>query len=111
MEGVGERLRKRARDLGLPSAEVARRAGLSAQRYAHYIAGRREPGLATLVRICRVLDVTPNDLLIGAKKSVAASKENKLKARLMAAANALDPQDLQLAVSQTEAIVRHRTAR
>ena len=63
MEGVGNRLRARARALGLSDAEVARRAGLGGRRYAHYVADEREPDLATLVRISRILGTTPNDLL------------------------------------------------
>lgn len=50
-------------DLGLSDAEVARRAGLSARRYGNYVQGLREPDLATLVRISRALQTTPDALL------------------------------------------------
>ena len=63
MEGVGQRLRARALELGLSDAEVARRAGLTATRYGHYVSNYREPDLATLVRICRVLGLRPDELL------------------------------------------------
>lgn len=56
-------LRTRAEELGLSNAEVARRAGLSERRYGNYVSGRREPDLATLVRIAQVLDSTPDQLL------------------------------------------------
>ncbi len=111
MEGVGKRLRKRARDLDLPDAEIARRAGLSTQRYGHYVAGRREPDLATLVRICRALDVTPNDVLLGPMKRVGRSRVDKLNARLNAAANVLEADDLQVAVKQVEVLVEQRKGR
>ena len=111
MEGVGKRLRKRARELGWPDAKVARRAGLSTQRYGHYVAGRREPDLATLVRICRALDLTPNEVLLGPMKSVGRSAADKLCARLNAAANVLDSDDLQVAVKQVEVLVECRKGR
>lgn len=60
---LAERLRERGRELGLADAEIARRCGLSQARYQHYVVGRRAPDYATLIRICRVLGVTPNQLL------------------------------------------------
>ena len=63
MEGLGQKLRQRARELGLSDAEVARRAGLATTRYGHYVSDYREPDLATFSRICGVLGTTPNDLL------------------------------------------------
>lgn len=47
----------------MSDAEVARRAGLTATRYGHYVSDYREPDLATFGRICGVLGTTPNDLL------------------------------------------------
>lgn len=108
MEGVGERLRKRARDLGMSDAEVARNAELSTQRYGHYVAGRREPDLATLVRICRVLDVTPNDVLLGPMKSAGRSKRDKLKAKLDASVASLSHDDLQTVVMLVDVVVKQR---
>ncbi|WP_376099999.1 helix-turn-helix domain-containing protein [Roseomonas sp. CCTCC AB2023176] len=57
------RLRDRARELGLTDSEVARRTGLSQSRYANYTNGVREPDLATLVAVCRVLETTPYPIL------------------------------------------------
>lgn len=64
MRVFAERIRERARELGLSDAEVARRAGLSERRYSYYAKGEREPNLATLLLICDVLAATPNDLLL-----------------------------------------------
>lgn len=63
MEGLGQRLRRRALELGLSDAEVARRAGLTTTRYGHYVSDYREPDLVTFSRICGVLGMTPNDIL------------------------------------------------
>ena len=63
MREIGERLQARARELGLTDAEVARRLGLAQGRYSNYVNANREPDLATLVRICRELAITPDELL------------------------------------------------
>ncbi len=58
-----DRLRERAKELGLSNAEVARRAGIADRRYGNYVLGRTEPDLQTLGMIARALGLTPNDLL------------------------------------------------
>ncbi|MFL1461617.1 helix-turn-helix domain-containing protein [Roseococcus sp. DSY-14] len=58
-----QRLRARARHLGLSDAEVARRAGLGQPRYSNYCNGLREPDLATLVVVAKALETTPDRLL------------------------------------------------
>ena len=107
MRVFGEQLRHRAGELGLSDAEVARRAGLSARRYGHYVTGTREPDLQTLVRICSALNTTPN-FMLGIKEGRTArrkSERDKLVDRLLAAANMLDEGQLKLAIRQVEAIV------
>ena len=63
MNGMGARMKARARELGLSDTKVAERAGLAQTRYAAYAVDKYEPDLATLLRICQVLHLTPNDLL------------------------------------------------
>ena len=119
MNVFGKRLRERARELDLTDAEVARRAGLNERRYGHYVTNMREPDLNTLVRICTVLGTTPNYLLdIAEGESALQGREispdeqerKTQQARLMAAGNALEPNNLRLAVKQIEALVRHQRA-
>ena len=107
MEIFTKRLRERARHLDLSDAEVARRAGLAERRYGHYVRGTREPDFATLLRICDVLDVTPNDLLMP-EKSQRLSNRDKWLSRISAAAHKLDVDDTRLAARQIEALVAHR---
>ena len=109
MEVLGKHLRQRARQLGLSDAEVARRAGLSERRYGHYVTGTREPDLATLVNICAVLDVTPNQLLGIEKTAPFKGERGRLAARLSGALNALDTDDLRIAVRQVEVLAQHRS--
>jgi transcriptional regulator with XRE-family HTH domain len=109
MDLLARRLRERARHLELSDAEVARRAGLAERRYGHYVRGTREPDLATLIRICAVLNVTPNDLLL-ADKTARPTAHDRWLSRLIAAGRKLETDDVKLAVRQIEALVEHRTA-
>ena len=102
MDGLGRRLRERARELGLADAEVARRAGLSPTRYGHYVSDYREPDLITLVRICGVLATTPDQVL-----AVGPDREDALSAgrRVVAGyAEALDGPTLEVAVAVMRAL-------
>jgi transcriptional regulator with XRE-family HTH domain len=103
MDTLAKNLRMRADELGLSHAEIARRIGLSERRYAHYVAGRNEPDLATLVRIAKVLETTPNELL-GFGPEVKRSKRMLLRDRLNAAANAMGERELEITVVQAEAV-------
>lgn len=100
-------LRRRAEALGLSNAEVARRAGLSERRYANYVAGTREPDLATLLRIAKVLGVTP-DPLLGANE-VEPDAGSLLHDRLILAARTLNESDLEGLVVQAEALAKLRS--
>lgn len=106
-------LRRRAEELGISNAEVARRVGLSERRYAHYVSGKREPDLATLVRIAEVLGTTPNRLLGIEGGDVASTATSILHDRLQAATNAMNEQILEIIVTQAEAVVsmQRRAAR
>jgi transcriptional regulator with XRE-family HTH domain len=76
---------------------------MSERRYAHYVTGRNEPDLATLVRIARALQTSPNDLL-GFAPETKRSKRTLLRDRLNAAAEAMDDRQAEMTVVQAEAI-------
>jgi transcriptional regulator with XRE-family HTH domain len=103
MDTLAKNLRRRAEELGLAHAEIARRIGLSERRYAHYVAGRNEPDLATLVRIAKVLETTPNELL-GFGPEAKRSRRSLMRDRLNAAASAMDDRELEITVIQAEAV-------
>ncbi len=69
--------------------------------------GAREPDFATLMRICAVLDVTPNDLLLADAQSRRSAHDRWLS-RLVAAGRKLDTDGVKLAVRQVEALIEHR---
>ncbi|UDF05621.1 helix-turn-helix domain-containing protein [Asticcacaulis sp. AND118] len=103
MDSFGTTLKDRAKALGLSNATVAERAGLDARRYGHYVTGRNEPDLATLVRIARVLKTTPNLLL----KFETEERSAKVEA-LLAAARELNDTQLEMLIDFAEATVRKK---
>src|SRR5258708_395676 len=107
MDGLGNRLRRRAKELGLTDSEVARRLGLQQSRYAHYVNGTREPDLATLAKISRVLSTTPNALL-GFDTESTASDSGQLTQRIEAAAASMSPEKLRLAAELMDTLAGHR---
>ncbi len=107
MDAFAAKLRQRARELKISDSEAARRIGLSERRYSHYVNGKREPDLATIVRIAEILETTPSALLgFGAGKR-DREKRAILKTRLTAAANAMNDRDFELLVVEAEAIASH----
>lgn len=105
MQTLAKRLQERAHQLGISNAEAARRVGLDDRRYAHYASGRREPDLATLVRISEVLGTTPNWLLGVTTDSSQDPSIAALIDRFANAANAMTQQEVEICVIQAEAIV------
>jgi transcriptional regulator with XRE-family HTH domain len=108
MEPFATNLRRRAEQLGISNAEVARRAGLSDRRYGNYISGRREPDLSTLVRIANVLG-TSVDELIGTNPGDQVRTSGELfQERIIAAVQALRSDDLQRVAIMIEALASAR---
>ena len=108
MESFASNLKARAKELGITQADVARRAGLSERRYSNYVTGRREPDLATLVRIATVLQTTPDRLLsFGADDN---QPEPIAHQRIQAALSVLSGDDLERLAIMVEALAHKRTA-
>jgi len=103
MDIFTQRLRERAAQLGISNAEAARRSGLEERRYAHYVTGRREPDLETLVRIAQSLGTSPNWLL---GEDDAPAGRNGLMDRLVMAGRAMSDAELATTVVQAEAVAR-----
>lgn len=110
MEPFATNLRKRAEELGISNAEAARRTGLSERRYGNYVSGRREPDLATLVRIAAVLESSP-DRLLSFGEAKQSSHEAGAKERIAAAANVLPADDLERLAIMVGALADSRPAR
>jgi transcriptional regulator with XRE-family HTH domain len=109
MTPFARNLKRRAQALGLPDAEVARRCGLTERRYGNYATGRREPDLATLVKIAAVLQVSVDALLSEAGDGQPSG--DPLGDRLLTAAAALNDAERELVVVQVEALAKWVAAR
>jgi transcriptional regulator with XRE-family HTH domain len=103
----GQRLREFARELSLSDAEVARRSGLTERRYGHYVTGAREPDLATVLRICRTLNCSPNELLDWPEPAKRRSPQDRLERQLLSAARNLSKAHLEVLVIEAQALARH----
>lgn len=106
MKIFADRLRQRADELGISNAEAARRCGLDERRYAHYITGRNEPDLTTLVRIAETLGTTPNWLLGVEEPANRDPEKAALVQRFAHAAQLMPVRDVETCVIQAEAVVR-----
>jgi transcriptional regulator with XRE-family HTH domain len=106
MEIFGQRLRERARQLGISNAEAARRCGLEERRYANYVTGSREPDLETLVKIAQSLGTTVHWLLGLDAEGRRGTRRAALLDRLMAAGQLMSETQLQMFVVQAEALGR-----
>ncbi len=105
MRGLGKTLRERAAFLGLTDSEVARRLGMSQARYHNYVADTAEPDLATLVKICRTLDMSPDQLLGCADRNAEPSADDVQRGRVASALSALEGEALAYAADLVEAVV------
>lgn len=98
MDGIGDRLRARARQLDLNDSQVARRAGLDERRYHHYVKDRNEPDLATILRLCAILEITPNQLLGWEAMPGEAIDRGTIEAALDSTIDELSTQQLALLI-------------
>jgi transcriptional regulator with XRE-family HTH domain len=115
MQGIGDRLRQRARGLGLTDTEVARRLGMSQARYANYVADKREPDYRTLLDICRILTTSPDHLLGFSSPTESGMAEpaarfagppaSLLRQRIRAASEALEEPNLRIAAALIDTLV------
>ncbi|NBC32198.1 MAG: helix-turn-helix domain-containing protein [Alphaproteobacteria bacterium] len=107
MDVFGERCEARREQLGLSQAEVARRAGLDPTQLNHYVRGRHDPPLHGIVRICRVLDLTPGQLLGTEPMPLLPDRDHPRAARLeelQHEARLLDDEQLAVAVRLLRAL-------
>lgn len=73
---IGEKLLAFRKQRGLTQADVAERAGLSDRAYAEIERGTVNMRVSSLLKICEVLRVTPNDLLLADPPSVPPTEKD-----------------------------------
>lgn len=59
----GQRLKAARQAIGMTQQEIAQRLGLTRNGYQFYELGKRDPSLPKLMQLCKVLNVSPNELL------------------------------------------------
>lgn len=99
-EEWGDRLRARARELGLSDSEVARRLGMTQRRYSSYVNMSREPKYVDLLRVCAALGITPDHVL----GVVPMEPRDDAERRAVEAIRAMPPRIREVAVAALEAM-------
>ena len=91
---IGNKLLAVRKGIGLTQSEVAEKAGISDRTYADIERGNVNMRLETVLRICQVLHITPDEILTEDAPS-AISQQDELWARL----NMLSPKDKETALT------------
>lgn len=76
---IGKNLYAFRKKCGLTQFEVAENANLSDRTYADIERGHVNMRIDTLIKICNVLNITPNDILVDEKEHSADKLETLIK--------------------------------
>ena len=98
---IGNNLLNIRKRMGMTQSEVAELAGLSDRTYADIERGNVNMRIETVLRICNVLHITPDEVLT-ADVSSSATKQNDLLSRL----DACSPKDKETALSLLEIFLK-----
>ena len=91
---IGNRLLKIRKRMGMTQAEVAESAGLSDRTYADIERGTVNMRTETLLKICEVLHITPDEILTEESSSLTAREEE-----ILSKLNACNPKDKETALN------------
>lgn len=91
---IGDRLFSVRKKMGMTQAEVAEAAGLSTRTYADIERGSVNMRIETTLKICKVLHITPNEILTVEETSISA-RQQELWERL----NSCSPKDKETALN------------
>lgn len=100
LHSIGNKLLAIRKRTGMTQAEVAEAAGLSDRTYADIERGSVNMRTETILRICDVLHITPDDILT--QESSSAIRQNELIARL----NACNAKDRETALGLLDVFLR-----
>ena len=81
MRTIGNKLLSIRKRMGMTQAEVAEAAGLSDRTYADIERGNVNMRIETVLKICKVFHITPDEILTGSDEPQSA-KETELWERL-----------------------------
>ena len=60
---ITENIRREIEQSGLKKCDIASKLGVSKATITQYLSGRAQPTLATLSKLCEILDVSADDIL------------------------------------------------
>ena len=101
LRAVGNKLLSIRKRMGMTQTEVAEAAGLSDRTYADIERGSVNMRTETILRICNVLHITPNEVLTEESTSMTA-QQSELWERL----NACNPKDRETALQLLSVYLR-----
>lgn len=99
MKVLGENLKRRARELRLTDAAVARKVGIHPHRYGYYSLGQHDPDPALLIKIAEALLTTPNALL-----GVSDPNHDRRISRFLAVCAYLDDSQIETVTTLAETL-------
>ncbi len=102
---LGKRLAARRKELGLKQSQVNEAAGLSDKYLSNIERATSVLSVDVLMRLCDVLDVTPDYLLLGA---VSETKPNNLQKSVILKSEQMSPQQLKLVLSLMDWILAEK---
>jgi transcriptional regulator with XRE-family HTH domain len=111
MHSFAQELKRRVTELQLSQAEIARRSGVTSRAFNHYLIGRSEPKLATLLRIAAVLNCTPNDLLGVGTATGSVGKKRAMLSEISCLCATLNEKSLRLSLYILRGILAAQGAR
>lgn len=91
---IGNRLLSIRKRMGMTQAEVAEAAGLSDRTYADIERGSVNMRTETLLKICDVLHITPDEVLTEESSALSAREEE-----IISKLNACNPKDKETALN------------
>lgn len=100
---LGKRIAQRRKACGLKQARVCELCDLSDKYLSAIECARSIPSLDVLMRICEVLDTTPDALLLG----VQHDETDEMRANVMQKARVLSHKQMQLLDSFVNWLVQH----
>lgn len=109
-QGWGQRLKDRARELGLSDAAVARLLDMPQRRYSAYANEARSPDYRTLIAICRALRTSP-DAVLGFVAHPPVAALDGVEARVRSVLAGMRPAEREKALEVLEAMAGLRTRR
>lgn len=66
---IGPSIREWREGRGMPQSELTHHLGISQGTLSRIESGERTPSIDLMLRVCRALDITPNDLLLPEKEA------------------------------------------